>query len=158
MPAYVTKTVLLKNLPPLLKKLVTGTGVRPTKVRVTFTDGVPTVTSSWRTHRVVGLGTKTVLPTEHWMGDDGESNSSTDVTFTVAAVSTWTKCGSAPSGAAIVLGGLTPALKEALESRFEEYALEALSVALDNALENDGPAPAPVETPYTLVDWLAAYA
>lgn len=167
MPETVTKTVLLKNLPPLLKKLVMGAGVRPKAVRVTFTDGLPTVTETWRTNHAVGLGEKTVLPTEHWMGDDGESNSSTDVTFSVVAVSTWTKCGSAPSGAHLVLGGLTPALKEGLESRVEEFALDALNVALDNALEKDGvflkevtlPAPAPVvEEPYTLVDWLTACA
>lgn len=156
----VTKTVLLKNLPALLKKLVVGTGVRPTKVRVTFTSGVPTVTSNWRTHAIVGLGTETVLPTEHWMGDDGESNSSTDVTFSVAAVATWTKCGStSPSGASIVIGGLTPALKEALEAGVFDvpspFAVSALTVALDAALERPSE---PVAEPYTLVDWLAACA
>jgi hypothetical protein len=162
MPETVTKTVLLKNLPPLLKKLVMGAGVRPKAVRVTFTDGVPTVTETWRTSPTVGIGEKVVLPTEYWMGSDGESNSSTDVTFSVAAVSTWTKCGSnSKSGAAIVIGGLTPALKEMLNSPVEEFALGALEVALDAAMERAAPVTAGaavVEEPYTLVEWLAACA
>lgn len=106
MPKSLSLKMKLADLPAPLKSLVTVAGIRPRMVRVEMVSGPAEVGTGLLGGKVAGLGAHTVHPTEHWMGDDGESRWWTKHEWEVAAAMSHSKCGRVPSRATVVLAGL----------------------------------------------------
>ena len=153
MPAPKSLKMKLADLPAPLKKLVTDTGIRPRMVWVDMVSGPAVTGTGLMGGEVRGLGAHTVHPTEHWMGDDGESRWWTKHEWTVAAATSHGKCGRIPSRATVTLAGLPEGFEGSAEDAYAYCASLAVYGVPPPGYKAAAPAKSEVEACWDY--WLA---
>lgn len=126
-----TAVVATKSLPTMLKNLCHSTGLRTLTVTGELQRGPATISTHWRHGPPVSLGKVVASSTKYLMGSDGESNSSTETTYSLPVAIPTPKCGRGTKNEVhLVIGNLG----DSLSLDTAELTPEFLAVCLDLSL------------------------